>query len=98
MTPTKRSLKRPICEAMKIITSELNRYPQIEKAFKEYDLAWIIKGGDTFFPVLVREFYANNQAILDNICKTGVKFIDILNMNQIPVRGVMVNLSDHIIN
>lgn len=83
----RRSLKRHICEEMKIITCGLNKYPPIERAFKEYDLSWTTKGGDTFCPMLVREFYANYQATLDNMCKKGEKDTDMPNIDQILVRG-----------
>lgn len=94
----RRSLKRHICEEIKIITSGLNRYPQLEQPFREYELAWTTKEGDTYCPTLVREFYANYAAILENMCKKGEKAADKPNMNQIPVRSVMVDLSDRTIN
>lgn len=41
----------------------------------------------------MREFYTNNTMTLENICKIGEKAMDMTNMDRIPVRGVMVNLS-----
>lgn len=98
MRTKRRSFKRPISEEMKIITIGLNRYPQVEKAFKDYDLAWTTKRGESFCPTLVQEFYANYQATLENMCKKGEKAADMPNLNKISIRGVMVDLSDSTIN
>lgn len=99
LTITQRwSLKRPICEEIKIITFGLSKYPQLKKVFREYGLAWTTKEGDTYYPTLVRDFYANYQATLENMYLKGEKDADKPNMNQIPVMGVMVDLSDYTIN
>ncbi|PHU04717.1 hypothetical protein BC332_25539 [Capsicum chinense] len=89
MTRTKRrSIKRLVCKEMRIITTGLSRYPQMERVFKDYDLGWTTKRGESFFPILVREFYANYQATLENMCKKGQKATDMPNIDKISVRGV----------
>lgn len=83
---------------MKIITFGLTKYPQIERAFREYNLRQTTKEDDTFCLTLVREFYTNYEATLETMCKKGEKDAYKMNMNQILMRGIMVDLSNTTIN
>lgn len=81
----KRSTKRPLYEKVKIIIYGLRKYPQIERTFKAHNLEWITKKGESYYPTLAREFYANYTATLENMCKKGKKSMDMPNMDQILV-------------
>ncbi|PHT44898.1 hypothetical protein CQW23_14056 [Capsicum baccatum] len=93
-----RNIKRPIIEEKKIITTELNRYSKVKRKFQDYDLGWTAKGESSFFPTLVKEFYVNYQARLENMCKEGEKSPDQPLLDRVPVQGVMVDFSEMTIN
>ncbi|KAF3655081.1 hypothetical protein FXO38_14849 [Capsicum annuum] len=63
----RRVVKRQIFEEKRIITKGLSRYPKVEQKFRDYDLGWTTREGISVFPTLVREFYENYQARLENI-------------------------------
>lgn len=70
----------------------------MEQKFHDYNLGWTTRGGNLFFPTLVREFYANYQARLENMCKEGQKLSDQPLLDKVPVWGVMVDISATTIN
>lgn len=72
---------------MRIITSWLSKYPQIERSFKTYELAWETKEGESYCPILVRDLYANYMKNLENLIHKGEKVTKNPNKDRIPVRG-----------
>lgn len=70
----------------------------MEQKFHGYDLGWTTRGGNSFCPTLVREFYANYQAHLENMCREGEKAADQPLLDKVPVRGVIVDISEATIN
>ncbi|KAF3657465.1 hypothetical protein FXO37_14926 [Capsicum annuum] len=93
-----RAVKRPIFEEKRIITKGLIRYPKVEQKFHGYDLGWTTRGGNSFLPALVRDFYANYQAHLENMCREGENAADQPLLDKVLVQGVMVDISEATIN
>ena len=82
----------------RVIITELPGYPTIEKTFRDYGLGWTAKEGKLFYPTVVWEFYANYQARLESMCKSGETTADQPLLTRVPVRGVNVDISDTTIN
>ncbi|MCD9641972.1 hypothetical protein HAX54_028531, partial [Datura stramonium] len=66
-------LKRSIAVEVRIIDSELSKYPDIERGYKLYGLGWMSEAPGSYYPYMVREFYMNYMATLDNMWKKGVE-------------------------
>ncbi|PHT89784.1 hypothetical protein T459_04897 [Capsicum annuum] len=94
----RRAVKRPIFEEKRIITKGLIRYSKVGQKFHGYDLGWTTRGGNSFLPALVRDFYANYQAHLENMCREGEKAADQPLLDKVLVQGVMVDISEATIN
>ncbi|PHU03334.1 hypothetical protein BC332_28585 [Capsicum chinense] len=94
----RRVVKRPIIEEKRIIIKGLSGYPEVEKKFYDYNLGWTTRGGNSFYPKLVRDFYENYQARLENICREGEKAAGQPLLDKVPIRGVMVDVFEATIN
>ncbi|PHT72054.1 hypothetical protein T459_22839 [Capsicum annuum] len=94
----RRAFKSPIFGENRIITKGLSRYPEVERKFHDYDLGWTTREGNSFFPTLVKEFYANYQVRLENMCKEREKSIDQPFLDKVLVQGLMVDVSEATIN
>lgn len=68
-TTGKCNMKRTFFEKIMIITSGLSKYPKIGKTMEFQDLEWTTRGGVSYFPDIMREFYVNYITTLENICK-----------------------------
>ncbi|PHT53298.1 hypothetical protein CQW23_07760 [Capsicum baccatum] len=94
----RRVVKRTLFEEKRIITEGLSRYPEVEQKLRDYDLGWTTREGNSFCPTLVREFYTNNQARLESMCKEWKKAADQSLLDKVPVWGVMMDISKATIN
>ncbi|KAF3664314.1 putative AP3-complex subunit beta-A-like [Capsicum annuum] len=94
----RRAVKRIIFEKKRIITKGLSRYPEVEQKFHGYDLGCTTGGGNSFCPTLVREFYKNYRALLENMCREGEKIAHQPLLDKVSVWGVMVDVFEETIN
>ncbi|MCE3051338.1 hypothetical protein HAX54_049535 [Datura stramonium] len=78
LTTTARGhLKHNIAEEVRIIDSELPKYPKIHGKYKFYSLAWISEAPEYYYPIMVREFYVNYIAIMEGLRKKEKKSTEI---------------------
>ncbi|PHU07576.1 hypothetical protein BC332_24065 [Capsicum chinense] len=94
----RRAVKRIIFEKKRIITKGLSRDLEVEQKFHGYDLGCTTRGGNSFCPTLVREFYENYQSLLENMCREGEKIAHQPLLDKVSVWGVMVDVSEETIN
>ncbi|MCE3051131.1 ADP-ribosylation factor GTPase-activating protein agd4 [Datura stramonium] len=77
-----------------IIDLELPEYLEIKGKYKFYGLGWMSKAPGYYYPTMVREFYANYIATLEDLCKKGLKPTEMRIPLRILVRGEMVDMSE----
>lgn len=98
LAPTDRlPIKKAISE-YQIITTKLHEYPELERRFNEYELAWMSKPLGSYQPTLVREFFANYLALLKKDCLAGASVADMNKLEIVPVRGVDIDISERTLN
>lgn len=70
----------------------------MEQKFYAYDWWLTTRGGNAFFPMLVREFYANYLHHLENRSIEGERSVDKSLLDKGMVWGIMVDVFETIIN
>lgn len=85
------SLKWNIAGEARDLASDLPEYPDIERRFKEYKLEWMSEKPVIYYPVMVREFYVNYDALLYQWPK--VPEVEMKRLHKVSVREVMVEIS-----
>lgn len=81
-----------------MVTTELHEYLKSKRRFNKCVLAWMSKPPSSYQPNLVREFFANYLVLLQKDDPKGVKLLDFPNREQVPVRGVNIDILAQIFN
>lgn len=93
-----KNMKIPIVEEWKIVTTDLPKYPDIEKWFNEYGLSYLSTPPGSYYPIFVKEFFSNYLDVQEKDWPKGKKASNMQNRTIIPVRGVSMDISDQTIN
>ncbi|MCD9644066.1 hypothetical protein HAX54_032038, partial [Datura stramonium] len=91
-------LKRSFSEEVRIIDSMISEFPKIGRGYQFYGLGWMSEAPGSYFPNMVREFYANYAATVDSMCKKAQKASKIPIHTKVQVHVVLVDISTNTIN
>lgn len=92
-------VKRPIFNEDQIVTTTLHEYPELERRFNEYELAWMSRPLVSYPLNLVREFFSYYLALLEKDCPSGASlFRNMKYLDTVLVREVNINILECTLN